>query len=160
MTTELKVRDIMSSEVMAVAEDLTVGELATFLTDHEISGVPVTRTDGMLLGVVSVTDITRCASLGGPASGESDEIDYFRRDWEDQFDEADARAIHIDDDSLRVRDIMTTEPVFTIPGDESVSKLARRMLEAHIHRMLVTEKEQVIGIVSTSDLLQLLAESN
>jgi len=32
------------------------------------------------------------------------------------------------------------------------------MLDAHIHRVLVTEGHKVVGILTTSDLLALLAE--
>src|SRR4051812_34112155 len=49
--------DIMNPNVMTVRDDMTLHELATFLTENEISGSPVLDRKGKLIGVVSVTDI-------------------------------------------------------------------------------------------------------
>jgi CBS domain-containing protein len=38
--------------------------------------------------------------------------------------------------------------------------VAERMVESHIHRLLVTRDEKVVGILSTSDLLGLLVEKD
>jgi CBS domain-containing protein len=42
--------------------------------------------------------------------------------------------------------------------DTPVSELAETLIEEHVHRLLVTRDERVVGIVSTSDLLGLLVE--
>ena len=65
MTTALKAQDIMNPEVLTVGDQMTVRELASFLTDQEISGAPVEDENGSLIGVVSVTDLVRAASSGG-----------------------------------------------------------------------------------------------
>jgi CBS domain-containing protein len=49
--------DVMNPEVVAVDPDMTVRELATFLTDRQITGAPVVDAGGRLVGVVSETDI-------------------------------------------------------------------------------------------------------
>ena len=36
--------------------------------------------------------------------------------------------------------------------------MLRRMLDAHIHRLLVTRGDKVLGIISTTDLLGLLVD--
>jgi CBS domain-containing protein len=54
---QLVAADMMNPDVIAVEPDMTVHELATFLTDRQISGAPVIDERGRLVGVVSETDI-------------------------------------------------------------------------------------------------------
>ena len=54
---ELKVREIMTTNVITVKPDTTVGELADILTKNKISGVPVVDGQGRVLGMVSEADI-------------------------------------------------------------------------------------------------------
>ncbi len=52
-----------------------------------------------------------------------------------------------------------TPTVFAVEADSPVSHVARSMLDGHLHRLLVVDGDKVVGIVSTSDLLRLLAEA-
>lgn len=55
-----------------------------------------------------------------------------------------------------VRQLMTADPV-TVTPDTPIRVLARRMLDAHIHRVIVVDKRQrSIGIVSSMDILAAL----
>jgi CBS domain-containing protein len=58
---------------------------------------------------------------------------------------------------LQVADVMIHD-VVTIGSDEPVEKAARLLAERHIHRLVVTERGRVIGLVSSLDLVRLLAE--
>lgn len=52
---------------------------------------------------------------------------------------------------------MTPDPV-TVSPSTSIRVLARMMIDAHIHRVIVTDEERCpIGVVSTTDLLAALA---
>jgi len=46
MTKAQRVKDVMSPDIMTVADDMTTDELARYLTEHEISGVPVVDGQG------------------------------------------------------------------------------------------------------------------
>ena len=54
-------------------------------------------------------------------------------------------------------DIMTPA-VYAVAEDATVSEVASMMLKEHLHRVLVTQGEKVVGIISTSDLLGLLID--
>lgn len=151
---ESTARDVMNDEILTVTEDMSVHELATFLTDHEISGAPVEDVDGRLIGVVSTTDLARTAFESG--SAEDDEHPFYRSWAEDSLDLDDLEDLHIEEEGLMVKDIMTPT-VFAVEADAPVSHVARSMLDGHLHRLLVIEGQKVVGIVSTSDLLRLLA---
>ena len=151
---EATARDVMNDQILTVTEDMTAHELATFLTDHEISGAPVEDADGRLVGVVSTTDLARTAFESG--SAEEEEHPFYRSWAEDSLDLDDLADLHIEEEGLQVRDIMTPT-VFAVEVDAPVSHVARSMLDGHLHRLLVIEGQRVVGIVSTSDLLRLLA---
>jgi len=52
-----------------------------------------------------------------------------------------------------VRNYMTPDPV-TATADESVQRLARRMIDAHVHRVIIVdESKRPIGIVASTDIL-------
>lgn len=157
MVSSLSAKDIMNPDVMRVREDMTVVELAAFLTDQEISGAPVEDEQGRLTGVVSLTDIVRAASSGGERYAHEYDPNFYVRGWEEQIEIEDLESLHFDDEGLLVRDIMTPS-VFAIEADTPVAQVARSMMDSHLHRMLVVKQDEVVGIISTSDMLQLLAD--
>src|SRR5688500_20212458 len=66
--------DVMIPNVLMVQEDMTVGELASFLVESEISGAPVVDPAGRLVGVVSVTDLAR--SVAEDLDGDRQSPDF------------------------------------------------------------------------------------
>jgi CBS domain-containing protein len=146
--------DLMNPGVLTVREDMTVRELASFLMEHEISGAPVADAQGRLVGVVSLVDIAALASGEGRSTGEEGSS-FFGRDWEDGLDEEDVEELQLDQDGLRVADIMNPK-IFSVREDATVAEIASLMLNGHLHRLLVTREDRAVGIITTSDLLGLL----
>ena len=56
------VRDIMRDDVITVAPDTSVREIAQTLVRESIGGVPVVESDGTVVGVVSASDIVRATA--------------------------------------------------------------------------------------------------
>ena len=156
--TRITARDLMSREVAAVDPAMSLTELATFLEDHGISGALVREQDGRPVGVVSVSDISSAEALGGGRTPDTaaSRAGFYARSWEAEFDDADLEPIRIEESELTVGDVMTPE-VVSVPADAPVSEIANAMLEQHIHRVFVREGEAIVGLVSTTDLLGLLA---
>ncbi len=146
-------RDVMNPKVITLSEDLAVHQAAAFLVDHEISGAPVTDDEGNLVGVVSLTDIAQVTS----ETAASLQPDFYLRGWEYHLDRDELNQIRIRDEGLKVSDIMTPT-VFTIPEDTPISEIARTMVAGRIHRLFVTQDDEVVGIIATLDLLKVLAE--
>lgn len=149
--------DLMNPEVLTVSEDMTVRELARFLTNHEITGAPVEDGDGRLIGVVSVVDIAAIASDSGNVRTDRSSPDFYVRGWEDKISPEEIRDFRVDDEEIQVGEIMTPT-IFSVGEDATVAEIASVMLRGHLHRLLVTRDEKPVGIVSTSDLLGLLVE--
>jgi len=66
-------------------------------------------------------------------------------------------AAPVASDDLTVRDIMTPA-VVSVTEDATVSEVASKMLDSHVHRLVVTRGGLPLGIITTSDLLGLLVD--
>ena len=153
----LTAADLMTSDLLTVRDDATVAELAEFLTLHEISGAPVEDATGKLVGVVSITDIARLAADEDPVERQRPTADYDVRGWSDRLDPSDLDSFRVHQPGALVREIMTAR-ILSVEADAPVSQMAGMLIDAHVHRLLVTEQGRPVGIVSSTDLLGLLVE--
>ena len=146
------VREVMNPGVVTIRDDRSVSDLAAFLMENEISGAPVVDAKGKLVGVVSVTDIVEQRTVDDDASPREREPH-----WDEMTSARQLQRMRRKGDGVLVRDIMTPT-VYTIPDDTLVSEAARTMIAGRIHRLFVTNGGHIVGIVTTLDLLKLLAE--
>ncbi len=150
-------KDLMSPDVMTVPEDLSIDQLANFFLDNEITGAPVEGKDGTVVGVVSVVDVAKVRSEPTEEAWESLAPTYYDRAEDPRVGKEGIRIFHVGDDSKRVRDIMN-EQLYSVGENASVSEIADSMLRNHVHRLLVIENNELVGMISTSDLLGLLID--
>lgn len=143
-------KEIMRRKIVAVDCRLTLQELTKVLRENDISGAPVVDETGAVLGVVSQTDLVR--SRRETPTGE---VPLYHR----ELDGASAAlGIHFEEsDSTRVEQIMTPGAI-SFDQETPVEKLADAMLERHIHRVLITRGDRLVGIVTTMDLLRALID--
>ena len=130
------VRSIMTKEVRTLGrnDELTLADEA--MREDAIRHMPVLDEEGRLCGILSQRDIFRGALLRALGFG--------------------GRAEEKQLASLVVKDAMTRDPV-TIGPDEPVGEAARRMLERKVGCLPVVEDEKLLGIVTASDLLRVIA---
>ena len=154
MRTTRKLKDLMNPHIITVADEMTTDELARFLVEREISGAPVADYQGHLVGVVSMTDIGRnVAEPVEPAStrdvsGDRDDVMDLTLEDRGPRDRGDW--------AVTVRDVMTPV-IHQVPITASVADVARIMVEQHIHRLVVTEGKDPVGIITSTDLLEVVA---
>jgi predicted transcriptional regulator len=149
------VKDLMTTHIMTVADDMTTYDLARYLIEHEISGAPVVDSQGRLVGVVSMTDLGR--NVAEPAETASSEASGFYRDEAADLTLEDVGQRYVEDRAVTVRDVMTSA-VRHVPVTASVGEVARLMVEQHIHRVVVTQGKEPVGIITSMDLLKIVAE--
>jgi acetoin utilization protein AcuB len=53
---KIKVKDVMTKEVLTVSEDTPIEEAARLMADNKIGGLPVMR-DGQVVGLITETDL-------------------------------------------------------------------------------------------------------
>jgi predicted transcriptional regulator len=156
MNTARSVKDVMNPDVMTVADEMTAGELARYLTEREISGAPVVDSQGHLIGVVSMTDIGR--HLAEPSELESSGGSAFYRDSAVDETLEDFGQRYVEQSTTTVRDVMTPV-IHHVPATATVADAARLMIREHIHRLVVTQGKEPVGIITSMDLLRVVAES-
>ena len=180
----LKVRDIMTKDVVSLAPESTIREAMEALTTNHLSGAPVVSGD-VVVGVVSMTDIVGFI-VGAPARPAEEEQESIAESWESAGDEYDEEAEEVqllslseewDDwsksdsgsedvfperasllDKQSVEEIMNTE-VFSIAPDASVKDAATVMRKHGIHRVLVMQGKSLAGIISSLDIARAVSES-
>ncbi|MCA9655027.1 MAG: CBS domain-containing protein [Myxococcales bacterium] len=142
----VRVADVMTRDVVAVAPDTSLATVINLLTQHRISGVPVVDGRGRAVGVVSLTDL-----VGSRRDvGESRGFPVFYR-IEDGW--AMPEIEPATPSRGRAEEVMTPLP-FTIEATMAIEEAARVMVSHRVHRLLVTEDSLLVGIVSTLDLLR------
>jgi CBS domain-containing protein len=144
----MNAKHLMRRKVVTVPSHLTVSELAQVFADRCISGAPVVDSRGEILGVVSQTDLVRTRRE------QSSGVPYYRADGEEP---AAASGFHLEEmEGMRVGQIMTPGAI-SVDEETPVAEVARKMTKLHIHRVLVTRRGRLCGIVTTMDVLRALA---
>ncbi len=152
---DLKAKDIMNTDVLSVRDDMTVQELAGFLTEREILGAPVVDSEGEVVGVVSCTDITQSTTTEANRLLERSTSGFYEHGWEDKLDPDEMVGLHVEgNESLPVKEIMTPT-IYTVPEDTPISDIAKAMVAGRIHRLLVTRGTRLVGIITTLDMLKI-----
>jgi len=156
---DLTAVDIMQANVKSVPPDMSLPDLETMSVESGISGFPVVD-QGTLVGVVSRTDVVRrlCTErevAENVSDFHFDERGFHEVKMESFQDIADRVGERIE--SLTVRDVMNPDPL-TVPVTAPLHVIARRCVDHRVHRLPVTENGRLLGIVTTMDLVRLMAE--
>jgi len=118
----MKVRDVMTEQVIGIREEEPVCVAARALTHYNIGVLPVMAADGRVCGMVTDRDlVTRCV-----AAGKNPE-------------------------STQVREIMTAHVISASP-EQDASAAVQRMAREQVRRLPVMENGALCGMVSLGDL--------
>jgi CBS domain-containing protein len=151
---DLRVRDIMQRDVIAVGPDTSVRDLADILAEHKISGVPVVDSENRVVGIVSEADvIVQDADLHFPFYIQFlDSIIYLESFH--KFRERYRKAF-----GSKVSEIMSKD-VMTISPEATMREAATLMADSKVNRLPVTEALKLVGIVTRGDIVRAIAESD
>ncbi len=144
----MRVEKVMTRDVVTVAEDAPIKDVATLLTRNHISGVPVCDADGAVVGVVSEADVLRKEEGLSPDLGGR--LRWLFRRLDGELAKVAART---------AREAMTS-PALTIRPTQQVSEAAHLMLAHRINRLPVVSRGKLVGIVSRADLLRAFERSD
>ena len=149
--------DIMTRHVVTVPYDWPFDQLARFFTDKSISGAPVVDEAGQIVGVVTASDIVRQTGNGNVDLTRRDD-EFYQSLHDTNLSEEDQQAFHeAVDHSVLINDIMTPI-VFEVAKDTPLKQVADAMVTGRIHRVLVTDNRQMLGIISALDVLKCLTQ--
>lgn len=157
--TELTAKDVMNPQVFAVRIDATVREATAFFAEKQITGAPVVDRQGHPVGFLSVTDIAEANLPEGALSQEPGDSRLDERAWDEQVNPDELRQLHVETEDTLVEDIMNPA-TYTVSHSTAVPEIARTMVAGRIHKLLVTERKRIVGVVSSLDLVKLLAKED
>jgi CBS domain-containing protein len=153
-----KAKDLMNTDVKTVGADWPLNRVAEFLLDHEISGAPVVDEDDQLVGVISLTDLARHNGSAGEPLQQEKPPAYYRTEDDYGYSQEDMESFHtISSDGTTAEEVMTPE-VYDVSEHTSVQQVAQVMLRGRIHRVFVTERGEIRGIITAHDMLQVVAD--
>lgn len=127
------VRDLMHTGLITCKPTATLGQVAVLLNQHHVHALIVTDRDGRPTGILSDLDLM----AGEWLSSDSESLKTMR--------------------SLTAADLMT-HPIDTVEANMPIDEASKLILEKKVSRLLVTENEKPVGIISTSDFVASIAE--
>lgn len=176
----------MSTDVVTVTPETTIREAMEVLARRHMSGAPVVSGE-KLVGIVTANDLMAftAAIPGVPTERETrdewiewaqpsvaDEVEaeaepsgaYFSDLWEDAGADVAERFADIGSPEWNaleehdVSEVMTHVPLSTLSPDDEAEAAADLMRRNSIHRVLVTEGDRLVGVVSTLDIARAAAD--
>jgi CBS domain-containing protein len=142
----------MTRKVLSVTVGMPLRQIAKILVENGISGVPVVDADGALVGMVTENDLI------APDGGGKSEAK--REWWLSQLAEGEPLSPQflalVDRPERTARDIMAT-PVVSVSETTKISEIAQLFTSYRIKRLPVVRDGRMVGIVSRSDLVRLMA---
>src|SRR6202048_1756529 len=145
----MRTHQIMTRKVITVGIAASIVDAANIMLENHISGLPVVDEAGKLVGIVSQGDFIRRAEIGtqrkrgrwlkfllGPGTVASDFVHERGR---------------------KVGDIMTLDPC-TVTEDATLEDIVMLMERNNLKRLPVLRGDELVGIVTRSNLLQTVAE--
>ena len=145
----MKVQDVMTTDVATIGPDALLKDAATGLVRRRISGMPVVDDAGVVLGVLSETDILA-------KEGDEQRNAGFLH-W--LVDPADP-WITARFDAVTVSDAMSA-PARTIAPNRPIAEAATVMLDEDVNRLPVVDAGgTLVGIVSRGDLVRAFARTD
>jgi len=124
VTKTIKVRDIMTRGIIKVGRDTLVIDAMKTMLDRRVTSLIVEAENGSDWGIITRKDIVNKVV-----------------------------ACRSDPKKIKVKDIMSI-PLLTVHPDMTVDNVARLMAKTNIRRFAVSEGNDIIGVVSNSDIFK------
>ena len=176
----LRLRDIMTTDVLVLGPEMTLQSAMDVLSSGHISGAPVVA-GRRVVGVVSSNDLLSLAAelRGRPASwrdvAEDDESPddplegseppgaFFHEFWNNAGAGTNDGTLDMDRGEWNILEGHVVAQamnriVFSLPSSTPVEIAADHMRDHDVHRVLVMDDDQLVGIVTTTDIADAVAD--
>jgi len=144
----LKASDIMQKDPMTVSPETTVEELGRIFIDMNITGLPVVKASGELVGVVTENDlISRNKQIHIPTLLRLFDA-FIPLEGFNAF-EAEIKRI-----SAKVVGDVCTKDTLTVNPDTTLEEIATIMTEKRMHHLPVLDTGKLVGMINQHDVLK------
>jgi len=146
----LKVKDIMTREIITVSPETEIVNAAKILLEKRINGLPVIDAFGRLVGVLCQSDLV-AQQMSIPIPSVFTLLDgYIPLTIIKRIDKEVEKIA-----ALTVKQAMTPNPV-TVGPETGIEDVAKLMVDKKYHTLPVMEGDKVVGIVGKKDVLKTL----
>lgn len=125
--------DIMTKNVLTAKVSTPFNDVVKVFTNSKIKHLPITNANGALRAIISSSDVLKAIH----------ELDQF--------------AINYNGFSLEkrldVKDEMSSD-VFSVSGNADIQEVVKVMVENELHAVPIIEDEELIGIITSNDILR------
>jgi len=128
LRTKMLVKDAMSSPVVSLDEEAPSNKIANIMDKNDLGCVIIINKAGKPIGIITERDLV-------------------------------LRVLtkNLKPDTVKAKDIMTS-PLVTIESEATISDAARRMSRLDIRRLGVLYKGNLVGLISSKDILGVMPE--
>ncbi|HEX9261239.1 MAG TPA: CBS domain-containing protein [Candidatus Bathyarchaeia archaeon] len=126
--TRMLVKDVMTSPVITTEEEASANKVAKLMFDNKVGCVVVTNKAGKPLGIVTERDLV-----------------------------VRVLATNVDPCTTTAKSFMTS-PLVTVDPEATITDAAKRMSRLDIRRLAVLYKDNLVGIISSKDMLDVMPE--
>jgi CBS domain-containing protein len=146
----LKVKDIMTKELITVSPDTEIVRATKLLLENRINGIPVTDETGKLVGILCQSDLI--------AQQKKLPIPSFFTFLDGLITLSSMKQIEKQVQkiaAITVAQAMTPNPV-TVQPETDIEKVAALMVDKNFHTIPVVDEGELVGIVGKEDILKTL----
>ena len=146
----LKVKDIMTKELITVSPDTEIIQATKLLLENRINGIPVTDETGKLVGILCQSDlIAQQKKLPIPSFFTF--LDGLITLTSMKQIEKQVQKIA----AITVAQAMTPNPI-TVQPETNIEEVAALMVDKNFHTIPVVDEGKLVGIVGKEDILKTL----
>jgi CBS domain-containing protein len=139
---------LMTTTLTVVREDALLSEAAQGMLEAGVTGLPVVNREGAPVGVLSLRDIVAAhGSLCATCAADAPTV-YLGQLTLDQK----TLLGQLKTGTTRVNDCMSDD-IISCTRWHTVAEAARRMAEAHVHRLMVVDGGKLVGLLSAIDIV-------
>ena len=156
----MSVSNVMTKDVLCILAEEDVKDAWVILMEADVSGAPVVDSTGVLVGVLSTTDIFRAImdrvrkarTLRESTSQEQDPATA-ERDAQREF----SLAVRAVTDSKVSMIIPKDQKIVSLSPEDSLERALHLIAEHNVNRLPVLKGDRVVGIITRQDLIWQMA---
>lgn len=154
---DLSASDIMQRDMITIRPQDNLEDALALMTENHVTGLPVMDHQSRCVGVITASDILNCEREHEGIDNDSS-VQFFDVDSQ-QWQSLPVTSFRVEELSdTRVEEVMARD-LIKIDRQASVQAVAKKMLDAGVHRVLVMDDDsRLYGIVSALDFVRVISE--
>jgi len=134
----------MTKEVITVKPEDTLAQVVRLLKQYRINGVPVVAQGGVLVGIITMSDLLRLLR----------DINYWDK-VEQVRPGLSIKDAFLKDKEQAIVEKKMTHGVITVTENETVERVTDLMSTRNIHTIPVMRDDKLVGIIGAMDIVSL-----